>query len=617
MSHCTASSTWELQQKPAQHVEEHDHGGIALSGGGGDEDHSEECSSIGAHSMQEGHHSSSTVFTPSPSTILHAPPTQAPLASIASWETNLENGKRKTKERGPEKPELQQPSVTTPASATSNTDDEHVTINLSSGEDLYAKPYENSVSGHHVMLQQEGLIWKATRSHREERFYVTMRYCSTDEAARPKIVGTSSNLHPVDGTSSTAGGDSDGSPKMEEDEDRLAHRTLSVKQILGESVPDDDLVLSAASLAQFVPKFFGMRQVRKLRCSHDLQTPASATQTSGDFPSTPREERFDAAARHTAEEIVASFQSLSATASHQGSVNNESVKKQDEGVFEDAVVASSEHDISVDEQEQQQQHEHQSEAHAEEEPLSDVDPFVSFSGGVLPVAAATMNPALRRNTLLPAKAPENGRPLDHNLPRTADQLVDMIVLEDVCHGFLYPCVLDIKMGSRQYGVNAPEEKRLSKAAKAKRSASSSLGLRISGYKRWNPKSRVFEAKGKRECFSYGTNQIEATLLHFFDGDAQLIAKFHKIVQDFEEAFHKQTAFRFFTSSVLLVFDGERPTETARLAMVDFAYTYRRSELVAAKDEDAHDTNDMGYLRGIESLNCMLGHVLQRCLQQQL
>jgi hypothetical protein len=560
--------------------------------------------------MQEGQQSSSTAFTPSPSTILQVQPTQAPLASIASWETNLENGKRKTTEN-PDKSELQPTIITTPASAVSN-DDEHVTINLSSGEDLYAKPYENSVSGHHVMLQQEGLIWKATRSHREERFYVTMRYCSTNEADRPKLVGT----HHEGACMS----DEDGSVPMEEEEDRAAQRTLPVKQILGESIPDVELVSSAESLARFVPKYFGMRQVRKLRCAHDLQTPASImTQTSGDFPSTPRDERFDAAARHTAEEIVASFLTLSATASNQGSVTNyDSSNKKPE---DDDTVAASDHNVSVEEVEQ-----HAPEQECEVEAPADTangaqpnDPFASFGAGVvLPVvAAATMNPALRRNTLLPAKAPENGRPLDHNLPRTADQLVDMIVLEDVCYGFMYPCVLDIKMGSRQYGVNAPEEKRLSKAAKAKQSASSSLGLRISGYKRWNAKARVFEAKGKRECFSYGTGQIEATLLHFFDGDAQLIAKFHKIVQDFEEAFRRQTAFRFFTSSVLLVFDGERPTDTARLAMVDFAYTYRRSELIAASDEDANDTNDVGYLQGIESLSCMLGHVLNRCLQQQL
>lgn len=638
-------------------------GGGGGCGGGGDDDGatqpSEECSSVGTHSMPDATQSSSALFTPSPSTILQQVGTPQPpaLTSIASWEMNKESFHKSTiSDCGKKKQKIE--------SSSQNFDEEHVTINLSSGEDLFAKPYENSVSGHHVMLQQEGLIWKATRSLREERFYVTMRFCTMDSCHRPKIVTRHQDIvglrrHDHEMEAECRNHD-DGDVPLEEEEDKAARRTIYVNEILGESVPDQELIQSAASLEPFVPKFFGMRQVRKLRCVHDQHTPGSVTGSS-DFPSTPRDEqRFDAAARHTAEEIVASFQSqmvsvASTTASPPG-LDRSAVGSEDTSsrlpVFsqqattrvtggdeshEQAISRSAPSDCVLSPEKRKTNDDTRSpssavlEANAcddnkqDDDGPTESDPFSAFAdtleGGhdercaLASSAPASTNPALRRNTLLPAKAPENGRPLDHNLPRTADQLVDMIVLEDVCHGFVRPCVLDIKMGSRQYGVNAPEGKRQSKTEKARKSSSSTLGLRVSGYKRWNAKSRTYEAKGKRECFSYNTSQIEDTLHHFFGGDPQLIAHFIRIVQEFEGAFRKQTAFRFFTSSVLLVFDGERPCETARLAMVDFAYTYCRSELVSANDEHAHENNDSGYLRGIESLGCMLGHVLNRCLHQ--
>jgi hypothetical protein len=126
---------------------------------------------------------------------------------------------------------------------------------------------------------------------------------------------------------------------------------------------------------------------------------------------------------------------------------------------------------------------------------------------------------------------------------------------------------------------------------------------------------MYEAKGKKECSAFTPLQVEETLYQFFNGDAGLASSFQKIVRDFERAFLTQTAFRFFTSSVLLVYDGSRPSSTARLAMVDFAYTYRNVELRAAQDEDADHERDNGYLLGVESLGCMLEHVLHKALSQ--
>ena len=64
-----------------------------------------------------------------------------------------------------------------------------------------------------------------------------------------------------------------------------------------------------------------------------------------------------------------------------------------------------------------------------------------------------------------------GRPLDENL-----------CLENLTHGFVRPCILDLKLGFRLYESHADASKRDKMIANAKGTTTESLGLRISGMK---------------------------------------------------------------------------------------------------------------------------------------
>ena len=59
-------------------------------------------------------------------------------------------------------------------------------------------------------------------------------------------------------------------------------------------------------------------------------------------------------------------------------------------------------------------------------------------------------------------------------------LSDYVVLEDLTLKFQCPCVLDLKVGTRQHGDDITEEKRKLHVERCAKSTSHTLGVRICG-----------------------------------------------------------------------------------------------------------------------------------------
>lgn len=54
------------------------------------------------------------------------------------------------------------------------------------------------------------------------------------------------------------------------------------------------------------------------------------------------------------------------------------------------------------------------------------------------------------------------------------------MLENVVSRYKHPCILDLKMGTRQHGDDAPEEKKARHTMKCAQSTSARLGVRVCG-----------------------------------------------------------------------------------------------------------------------------------------
>jgi hypothetical protein len=181
----------------------------------------------------------------------------------------------------------------------------------------------------------------------------------------------------------------------------------------------------------------------------------------------------------------------------------------------------------------------------------------------------------------------------------------MIMLEYVCYRFRRPCVMDIKMGSRQYGLHPTAEKKHSKEQKAKLSTSARYGIRLAGYRRWNVAESRYEFRSKLQCRPLTLTEVKNEISVFMMNNRELERAYRRQLQRLRVAFSQQTVFRFYTSSLLFVYDAEDPLPTARVTMVDFAYTYESKELLQGGDPDADFAYDVGYLKAIDTLLSLL------------
>ncbi|KIX08606.1 uncharacterized protein Z518_03262 [Rhinocladiella mackenziei CBS 650.93] len=236
-------------------------------------------------------------------------------------------------------------------------------------------------------------------------------------------------------------------------------------------------------------------------------------------------------------------------------------------------------------------------------------------------------------------------PKDAQSSSSGDRVVYFILLEDLTSGMGRPCVLDLKMGTRQFGVEASKKKMESQRRKCKMTTSQQLGVRICGMQTFDARTQKvsYEDKYYGRDLKAGREFREALTRFLYDGVSYAsVARhippiLHKLSK-LESMVRRLPGYRFYASSLLMLYDAEphksREAEEAARNGIDIAQQKRKegkkwpppielkivdfANCITGEDPlppntqapptHPHDV-DRGYLRGLRTLKAYFERIL--------
>ncbi|XP_067135147.1 inositol hexakisphosphate kinase 1-like isoform X2 [Centruroides vittatus] len=137
---------------------------------------------------------------------------------------------------------------------------------------------------------------------------------------------------------------------------------------------------------------------------------------------------------------------------------------------------------------------------------------------------------------------------------------EFIVLENLTYNYTYPCILDLKMGTRQFGDDASLVKQQTHEAKVASTTSKALGIRLCGMQVYHLKSGHFICHNKYYGRGLSVEGFKRALQHYLHNGQRLcrevipplVNKLHNIC----ETIRQLETFRFYSCSLLVLYDGK-------------------------------------------------------------
>eukprot|EP00038_Savillea_parva_P028956 m.68019 g.68019 ORF g.68019 m.68019 type:complete len:1158 (+) comp8484_c0_seq1:350-3823(+) len=150
-----------------------------------------------------------------------------------------------------------------------------------------------------------------------------------------------------------------------------------------------------------------------------------------------------------------------------------------------------------------------------------------------------------------------------------------IVIENLLAQFSKPCILDVKVGTRQHGDEVTGPKRERAIQRCAQTTSAILGLRVSGMRVWQDDQDepvTFDKVYGKQLTEHTFNDV---FEQFFDNGKgglrlEVMRRVQKRVEELKDVVKNIPGFRFFSSSLLVVYDADSTNDAVDVRLIDFA-----------------------------------------------